>query len=55
MNSNPRRKLDRRPPELTGDASVDTRRIVDYLEKMREDLNVILSQIYKAVNEGGGA
>lgn len=47
------RKLDRRPPEISGDAALDLEQIKEYLERQREEINFILTLIYKRLSEGG--
>lgn len=43
-------KLDRRPPDKTGDLRTDA--IIDYLDYLRNEINFILTQLYK---NGGSA
>lgn len=44
------KKIDRRPPDKTGDLRSDA--IIDYLNYLRDEINFILTQIYK---NGGNA
>lgn len=46
------RKIERRPPMLTGDAAQDTELLSQYLEEVIEELNFILTLIYKQLGEG---
>lgn len=46
------RFIDRMPPEPTGDEKRDTQAIINYLSYMYEQLNFILSLIYKQNREG---
>ena len=41
------RKIDKRPPHLTGDPKTDAQKTEDYLSYLREQINFILSNIYK--------
>lgn len=46
------RKIDRNPPDMTGDAMKDVMAMREYLQWLVEQLNWILSLIYK--NQNGG-
>jgi len=48
------RKIDRRPPAPTGNAAADLGALQNYLEYLRDELNFILTQIYKNTNGGNG-
>ena len=41
------RKIDKRPPNLTGDPKEDAQKVEDYLNYLRDQMNFILSTIYK--------
>jgi len=43
------RKIDKAPPAPTGDARQDIEAITDHMAYMQEQVNYILSLIYKAV------
>lgn len=43
-------KIEKAPPALTGDAQTDARLLAEYMEYLREQLNFILTLIYKQMN-----
>ena len=47
------KKIEKRPPALTGNPTEDNRRMAEYLEYLREQMNYILSLIERRLNEGG--
>jgi len=44
------RKIEKRPPALTGDRDADLRAMKEYLDYLHEQMNFILSLIYKQMN-----
>lgn len=52
MNERLRKKIDRMPPNKSGDPQADA--IIDYLVYLRSEINFILSQIYKNRGNANG-
>lgn len=46
------RKIEKRPPMLTGETKADVQKLHDYLEYLRDELNYILTLIGKNMNGG---
>lgn len=44
------RKIEKRPPDMTGDPKTDAQRLAEYLNYLREELNYILTLLYKQMN-----
>ncbi len=45
------KKIEKRPPTLTGDAKEDLRKLLEYQQYLYEQMNYILSLIYRSVSE----
>ena len=45
------KKIEKRPPDMTGDPRTDTQRLAEYMEYLREEINFILTLLYKQLNE----
>ena len=45
------KKIEKRPPTLTGDVNEDNRRMAEYLAYLYEQLNYILTLLYKDMRE----
>ena len=45
------KKIEKRPPTLTGDPKEDNRRLSAYLDYLYEQLNYILTLLYKDMRE----
>ena len=43
--------IERRPPQTTGDAAADAQQLAEYLEYLRQEINFILTLIYKNIGE----
>ena len=43
-------KIEKSPPAMTGDAQTDARLLAEYMEYLREQMNFILTLIYKQMN-----
>lgn len=48
------RKIDRTPPPLTGNANKDLQAMREYEIYLREQMNFILTQIYKEIEKEEG-
>ena len=44
------KKIEKRPPDMTGDPRADAQALADYMEYLREEMNFILTLIYKEMN-----
>ena len=44
------KKIEKRPPDMTGDPKADAQALAEYAEYLREEMNFILTLIYKEMN-----